>query len=105
MNKPDLTGAEIFQEAYHDGNAHQRLYHLTDGRWMLNSWVGHQTPTKWAEIGKEAALEWLDTNGWQPEQITYGSGPGQRVYTRSIEETSAAFQARVNKAVLAHQRA
>jgi len=39
MNKPDLTGAEVFQEAYHDGNAHQRLYRLTDGRWMLNSWV------------------------------------------------------------------
>ena len=104
MDAPNLEGAEIFQEAYHDGDAHQRLYRLTDGRWILHSWVGHQKPTQWAEIGKDAALAWLDTNGWEPETITYGNGPGQRVYTRDISETPAQFQVRINKAVQMHQR-
>jgi hypothetical protein len=69
----------------------------------MKAWSGHQKPPIWAFISHDEAVVWLEENGWLPEQITYGSGPGQKVYTRDLSETPAEFQARVNAAVLAHQ--
>ena len=100
ITKPDITDAEMFEESYHDGDAHQRLYRHINGRWILQAWTGHQRPQKWFEITHAQALEWLDINEWEPEEVKYQ----HRVYTRSINETRPEFQARVNAAVFELQR-
>nr|WP_320193591.1 hypothetical protein [uncultured Desulfobacter sp.] len=111
----DLAHADMFEEGKTDNlnksmatgtsDGHERLFRTPQGRFVLQSWVGHRRPQSWVEITRDQAVEWLERNEWKPQTATYGGSQiGRKTFTRTVDETKAEFERRVNKAVLELQR-